>query len=96
MADLKCPNCGCPCASGDGGKAVCAQCGGSFVWNGPEAKLVGVGEIDELKETVDKQGADLEELKKRLPASSPAAAAPEETGDTDDRDDVEDDDEEDL
>jgi uncharacterized Zn finger protein (UPF0148 family) len=67
MADqqLKCPNCGSAVTVKADGTAVCGTCGGSFSWQAGEAKLEGVGELDALK-------ADVDELKKRLPASTPA------------------------
>jgi len=77
MADeLKCPNCATPAASGSEGKIVCATCGGTFEFHAGEAKLKSIGEIDQIK-------ADVEELKQRLPASSPAQP-PEEPSDTPD------------
>jgi hypothetical protein len=51
------------------GTAVCSHCGGSFTWKAGEAKLTQVGEFDAIK-------ADVEELKQRLPASTPAGETP--------------------
>lgn len=70
MADYKCPNCGGP-TSKNGDRYVCTgECGGSFEFKAGEAKVTNVGEIDALK-------ADVEELKKRLPASQPSHEPPE-------------------
>jgi uncharacterized Zn finger protein (UPF0148 family) len=66
MAELKCPNCGTVGIPGAGGKVTCATCGGTFSFVAGEAKLTDVGQLDKLQ-------ADVEELKQRLPASSPKA-----------------------
>mgnify|MGYP001159233646 CR=1 FL=1 len=55
---------------------ACPSCGGSFTFATGEAKLKDVGELDKLKEKLDRHDADLDELKKRLPASSSAADPP--------------------
>ncbi len=88
--ELKCPNCGSPAAAAEAGKKiVCTSCGGSFVFEQGEAKLAGVGEIDQIK-------ADVEELKKRLPASTPAADPVEDPQPDPDQDEEEPEDEDDL
>jgi len=85
--ELKCPNCGTPAIPKDGGDCVCATCGGTFTFKAGEARLKNVGELDKLQ-------ADVDELKQRLPASTPAQDEPpaEELGD----EEQEDDDDEDL
>jgi len=50
---------------------VCSTCGGTFVFHQGEAKLKGMEEFDKLR-------ADVDELKQRLPASTPAAPQPPE------------------
>jgi len=57
---------------------ACPSCGGSFTFKAGEAKLTGVGELDELRNKVASHDADLVELKKALPASRPGAQPPEE------------------
>jgi uncharacterized Zn finger protein (UPF0148 family) len=89
--ELKCPNCGTPAHAAEAGKKiVCASCGGTFEYVAGEARLQDVGQLDKLQ-------ADIEELKQRLPASTPAADPPA----ADERDlnedpEIEDDDDEDL
>jgi|GEM_PF-6092924 len=97
MSDRKCPNCSAVCVAGSDDSYACPACGGSFTFKAGEPKLTGVGELDRLKDKLAKHDADLEELKKVLPASRPAGSESEETRDVTDRDDVEAaDDEEDL
>lgn len=96
MSDRKCPNCGSPGVAGANDSFACPTCGGTFTFAAGEPKLAAVGELDRLKEAVAQQGSDLAELKKRLPASSPAVADPD-PDDDDIADEIEDDeDEEDL
>ncbi|MCU0916907.1 MAG: hypothetical protein MUC88_20455 [Planctomycetes bacterium] len=62
-----CPNCGPGTKTHASEKGtVCEQCGGTFTYVAGEAKLHQIGELDQLR-------ADVEEIKQRLPASSPAA-----------------------
>lgn len=90
--ELICPNCGpgTKTHAGQGDKVICETCGGTFIFVAGEAKLKDFGELDKIK-------ADVEELKKRLPASSPAAPpAAEPDKDPESEDDPEDDNDEDL
>lgn len=80
--ELTCPNCG------PGTKAhatekghVCETCGGTFTFIAGEPKLAAVGELDKVK-------ADVEELKRRLPASSPAAEPVLDAPDDDEEEDL--------
>lgn len=89
--ELKCPNCGTPAVGFEDGKVVCVHCGGTFTFVEGEARLAGVGEYDQLKETVESHAADIDELKQRLPASVPADAPDEDEepdGEGDDQDDL--------
>jgi uncharacterized Zn finger protein (UPF0148 family) len=63
--ELKCPNCQFPALVKEDGSAVCSHCGGTFTFKAGEAHLSNVGEFDAVKR-------DVEELKQRLPASTPA------------------------
>lgn len=87
--ELKCPNCGPGTKTHKSEKGiVCEQCGGTFTFIAGEAKLKEIGELDKVK-------ADVEELKQRLPASTPAADV-EEAQKTEEPEDVEEEEEEDV
>lgn len=65
--EFSCPNCGPGTKVHQSEKGtVCETCGGTFTYVAGEAKLQDIGELDKVK-------ADVEELKQRLPASTPAA-----------------------
>jgi uncharacterized Zn finger protein (UPF0148 family) len=85
--DFQCPNCGTPAKGVAGGKIVCVKCGGTFRFEAGEARLNGVVDLDKLQ-------ADVEELKQRLPASSPAAEPPADPDESEEL--LDDDDDEDL
>ncbi len=80
--DLHCPNCGPDhkLVWKDNGDCVCPTCNGTF-HPGPEPKLVGIGEFDELKGKVTKLEADNAELRELLKGKSTATEA---TADADD------------
>lgn len=85
--ELKCPNCGTAAAGAKAGtRIVCVTCGGTFEYIADEAKLKDIGVIDQLQ-------ADMEELKKRMPVSTPGAEPPRD--ESDDRDDLGDEQDED-
>lgn len=96
MSDRKCPNCGAVGVPGANDSYACPACGGSFAFKAGEAKLTDVGELDRLKEKLDKHDVDLDELKKRLPASSPAAVPDDDGPSEAEPDGYLDEDEEDL
>ena len=76
--DLDCPNCG-PghkLVSKDNGDGVCAACGGTFR-PGPEPKLVGVGEFDEIKGRLSKIESENKELRELLNKKSGTVTPPE-------------------
>ena len=85
-----CPNCGPGTKVHKGEKGyTCETCGGTFTFVVGEPKLAVVGELDRVK-------ADVEELKQRLPASTPMAASVAESETTEDTEDTEQDEDEDL
>lgn len=85
-----CPNCG-PGTKTHGGEkgTICEQCGGTFTYVAGEPKLAAVGELDRVK-------ADVEELKKRLPAAGLAALPSAGPDDPEDGEEEDDDDDQDL
>jgi uncharacterized Zn finger protein (UPF0148 family) len=87
--ELKCPNCGTAAIPRENGDCVCATCGGTFTFKAGEARLKNAGELDKLQ-------ADVDELKQRLPASTPAANDPPAGEPNEEEVDAEDEDEDDL
>jgi uncharacterized Zn finger protein (UPF0148 family) len=86
--ELKCPNCGAAAVPKEDGSLVCPTCGGTFTFKEGEARLAKAGEFDQVK-------ADIEELKKRVPAGDALPPVGPDPGHvTDDGDLAEDDDEE--
>jgi hypothetical protein len=86
--ELQCPNCGPGTKTHQSEQGtVCEQCGGTFTFAAGEAKVKEVGRLDQLE-------ADLQEIKERLPASTPAAQ-PEPDPDPENEPSVDDDEEED-
>lgn len=81
--ELKCPNCGIVAIPKDDGTLVCATCGGTFTFTAGEARLGDIGELDKLQ-------ADVDELKQRLPASTPAETIEEPAEEIEEDEDEED------
>jgi len=73
---MRCPNCGAGVALDKQGKAICSECGGSFAWQDAKAKLVGVGDFDQVKGEIGTLRESVEAIKKHLGIGETKGAEP--------------------